>query len=61
MVIPIEINSEKAQVVPVTNGTSQIWEKFTRRVTIGEGQFGKVVVCQKKYGPDKGSLKIGNE
>lgn len=61
MVTLIEINTEKADVVPVTNGTSEIWERYKRRVTIGEGQFGKVVVCQKTNEPDRGkhyALKV---
>ena len=55
MVTLIEINKAQATVVPVTNGISQIWERFARKVTIGEGQFGKVVVCQKTCGPDRGT------
>jgi len=61
MVTLIEINTERAKVLPVTNGTSEIWERYIRRVTIGEGQFGKVVVCQKSTEPNRGkhyALKV---
>ena len=61
MVILIEINKAKATVVPVTNGISQVWERYHRKITIGEGQFGKVVVCQKTNEPDRGkhyALKV---
>lgn len=49
----IEINTERAITVQVTNGISNIWDEYTRICTIGEGQFGKVLLCQKASEPNR--------